>query len=333
MNLKEYDAIMEKHHKKYGSFMMAFHANLKANWLYMNYGTEDYKNLIDGDLYRPNHRRIFPDEVIFDLDTDDAKTREEVKDDIIKRFKQIGLNYNLWKTPANKYHFHMYFPYLLGVTTSERQLLKEAIFYNVLTPELIKAGKIDKQLISNTHLIRAEYGLYEKYPVKKAYKTPITLTDTPNAVPSGLIESTKQNYIKERPMIVVNKVYSSVDMPECVKSLLSEDFVARKDGRDRALFFLIWWFKATSKDKDEWLDKVYKYNKYILNNYATEYILDSKLAYRERSESNFSHKYVHDLLEEFGIKHDCKVDRRTPIVGDAHDKSIRGSGDGIGRQV
>ena len=319
MNTKAYDKLMKSYSKKYGDFVLSYHASNRARWIYVNYGTEEYYDLCT-DNTRPNHRTIFPDEIVIDIDIDDPKRISLSKRHIISRLKEMDMSYSVWKLPSGKYHIHVFFNYLnRTMPMYKRKLYKEYLLYHIVGKMYMSLGKIDRQLIGK-HSIRAEYGLYEKNVCQDTYKELVTVVDTgkANKMPIDVLKDVKRkieydkNTYKEYKSGYA-KCYGNGKTPECIKTLLSEDFSSLGDGRDRALFVLTYWFKKTSKNKEEWVDKLVKYNKYNLNNYLNPYHLKSKINYREKSKSSFSHKFVHNLLDELRIKHECKENCSTPL--------------------
>ena len=269
--------------------------------------------MFDESSQRPNHRYVFPDEIVIDIDTDDKESIKLMKNHAISRLEFMGKSYSLWKTPSGKYHIHVFFPDLFSMQKEVRKLYKVYLFKYILGEAFFRLGKVDEQLVrSSRHLIRAEYGYYEKTYPKLAYKKLIKkyLSPTEKTIPLAVTKQVMGRLSKKKDLKVEyrKEIYgSNKDVPKCVQYLLSQDFGSLGDGRDRALFFLTYWFKKTSQS--DWKEKVRRYNKYVLNNYFKEFIVESKINYRENSNSRFTHGFLHDLLNDLGVRHDCGCGR------------------------
>ena len=107
MELKKYKSLMKKYGERYGSFILAYHARPKSKWNYVNYGTKEWKDAIKFEEY-PNHRYIFPDELVIDIDTDDLSLNIETSRQVIENLNKHKFKYSLW-TPYDKHHFHIFF--------------------------------------------------------------------------------------------------------------------------------------------------------------------------------------------------------------------------------
>jgi hypothetical protein len=303
---------MKEFRERYGDFVVAYHPNPVSSWQYVNVGSPDYKLLLGRDK-TPNHRYIFPDELVLDVDVDDKKLQEESVKELIIKLNTLKLKFSLWKT-YQKHHFHLWFPEIKDLDTNIRSDIKYELINFICGRELMKKGKIDTQLISK-HLIRGEYGLYEKKYLLYINKS-LVLGDhfnLENVVPDRVKMRVFHKKSVPKNRNYDKKIYKG-ETPECVKYLLSQDFSSLKDGRDRAFFFVTWWFRENSSSFDEWKFQVEKYNKYVLNGYFNKSIVNAKISYSNKNrDRNFSHKYVHRLLDELGVKHKCDMGDETTL--------------------
>ena len=247
---------MKQYSTRYGDFVLAYHGNPKARWHYINHNTKDYKELVQYDRY-PNHRYIFPDEVIIDVDVDDLDKNLEATKYCINRLNELKLKFSLWKTYEKK-HFHIFFPELKDMETNKRSNVKEQLLEWICGAKMINYGRIDTALHSK-HLIRCEYGLYEKRFLEYRHKEYILgdIFNLDNKIPLKITMKVvkKQNAYKN---INYDVTLYKGETPKCVEYLLSQDFSSLKDGRDRAMFFLTWWFKQQEENlilmiKQRWL--------------------------------------------------------------------------------
>lgn len=309
MKTKEYDKLMKEYSDRYGSFIVSAHYTNNSRWIHVSYGSEEYDDLCYNDN-RPNHRKIFPDELVLDIDSDDLEAIKLSGQHIKSRLDHLNFSYKMWINPSKKYHFHIFFPELLTLAPAKRKMYKQALCDMIVGKSFAKKlAKIDP-LFGNQQ-IRAEYGRYEKVITMDTYKKLVCVVEGENKIPDKIHKFIKDRLEEQRnyvPPDYNTDVYGNGSNPDCIKQLLSQDFASLQDGRDRALFFLAWWFKITTKNEEEWKFKLNKYNKYVLNNYVSSYKIKLKIAYQKKNKNRrFSHKYVHDLLDELGMTHNCEL--------------------------
>ena len=335
MNTKAYDKLMKAYSERYGSFIVCGHYNIKSRWIHVNYGSSDYEDLCYNDK-RPNHRKIFPDELVLDIDSDDLEAVELSGQHIKSRLDHVKFGYDMWINPSKKYHFHLFFSELMDKSPAIRKMYKQALCDMIVGKSFAKKlAKIDP--LFGSQQIRAEYGLYEKIVTDSQYKELVHQVKSINKIPDKIHKVINDKLEEQKNYVAPEydeEIYGNDYTPDCVQQLLSQDFASLRDGRDRALFFLTWWFKKNTKDEKEWIFTLKKYNKYVLNNYANAYKLGTKITYQKRNNARgFSHKYVHELLDELGMTHNCEVPEFVSFVrgklqwGDKNNTESRRTGD------
>lgn len=260
---KRQEKIFEEHKKLYNNFKVAFHISPKHPWRYKIYRDKEYLESTQFKEIFPNHRQVFPDEVVIDLDTEDMNDYEIATHKVAGRLQEYKITYSLWDTGGKTgYHFHTTFPELKKYDHLDRVYLKKEIL-KWLTRYVPETVKVDAQLCGN-HLVRAEYGYYEKTPTKEKYKLPIESKDYgKNLIPQFMLDKLKKQ--KEERKIIKKELKNFKGEFPCIKYFESEDFVGKKDGRKRALFIIASYYKNKLSDL-ELFEKLKKYNQYLLNN-------------------------------------------------------------------
>ena len=295
--------IFDEYKKKYGNFQVVMHYTPKANWVHFNYADKKYNDYFNWSTNHPNHREIFYDEIIIDIDTKDEETHKEALKLIKKNLNAEKISYKLWNT-GNKlgHHFHIIFPELKQYDNLDLKILKTEIL-KWLTEGVQKEAKIDYQLCSK-HKVRAEYGYYEKIQTEDNYKELILEEEKGiNKIPQNILSKLTQETINNavRREFMKGKAYPNVK--PCIKYFESENFRNHKDGRKRALFIIASHYKHMMNEI-ELYEKLRQYNHYYLNDVYGDWQIKSLI---KANKGLIGCPYRMGLLKELGKGEICKV--------------------------
>lgn len=308
--------LFRKYVEKYGKFHFVYALYRPSKWkIYPDDVTKQEEETLI------NHREIFPDELVFDLDLKDAIELKKQSDYLKERLKKFQIQYVAWNSGGKcskeniANHFHTIFPELMEVEPDKRKIWKDELYKFVLGTHLT-TSKCDLQL-SSRHLIRAEFGKHERTVNYKSlieeYRLPI---EKPNKIPETWKYSIQDTIKKmnEQKTSKVEKRSANVEIFPCVAYFLSLDFGSLQDGRSRALAILCNFFYKSLGDKG--INAVKEWNDYKLNRYFSEDKINVQFNSIKRmveSGRNFGCTYTKKLLSDLGksnICSDCLIDKK-----------------------
>ena len=273
------------------SARVAYHHSPTSRWNYATIETGDPQ-------LSYNHRAVLPHEVVLDLDAATEAENFATLKKLSRRLGELKIAHSVWQTggPAG-YHVHVFMAGLKNV--SDNHLLKEIIF-EWLTQGV--EGKFDRQLLGN-HLVRMEYGKYEKAYPKDAYKLPVIGLENhfkENVVPEELwAEYRSQVIARAVKRLVPKEARVHGKMPECMRFILSEEFKAHKDCRKRALWVIAnYYHKLEDESLFDMLKTFSQYNLAIpLSDREIRGMMRKVKTHTGRRVGCF---YRHSLLKELG---------------------------------
>jgi hypothetical protein len=184
---------------------------------------------------------------------------------------------------------------------AEPKLLREKIHdYLVEGVE----GVYDKQLLGR-HLVRAEYGLYEKAYPKTVHKAPVNAENhfAVNEVPEAIWKSYREEVFKLmlRHIVPRKNVTQPGHMRPCMKYILSPEFKNHKDGGKRAMFIVASYYRAL--EDAALYELLGAFNRYNLREpYTTRQMEAVVKSVRSHPGRPVGCKFRHDLLLGLGKK-------------------------------
>lgn len=295
---------LEHYYKKYGFNFKEQCWNKYPNpWC--EYGTPQHKEYIQKHGFI-NHREIFPDEIVCDIDChseivlDDIKRQKclEVGEIISKRLEAEGYSFSYWKSGGLGVHIHLFFPELLLYSKTNRLILKK-LFWKKIAPEYLHSQEDEAHICQgNPILIQAELAPHRKGGIKTLIKQHINPED--NTFPLDVLQdyqTKKIDYIKSNDVITLNP-----DVPRAIQLLETEDFSTIRDGRNRALFVLACYW-SHFLDKDQLFMKLDKWNRYQLRGYLNNRQIRATInsVFKREKRPLFPYNYLRNLLEELQL--------------------------------
>ena len=262
---------------------VVYHPHSRIGW---GRNRKWYDGIMDCEY---NHRSILNHEVVFDFD---APTKNENWINVVsvlKVFDNQKINYSLWSTGGDGYHIHTFWDGLEQI--SRLGVMKKTIL------KMYGGGKhIDYQL-AGKHLIRTEWGLYEKLcPLREVHKTLIIDKKglSPNELPSFLFKTYVRNIKKdfEKDLKKIEGVKGNDDR---LNALMSGELKVR-DGKERVMFYLIHKLKELH-DYDDVVKKITSWYHYNGGFKMTKSQIKSKVAYHWRKKYSFSASYLDDFIK------------------------------------
>lgn len=267
---------------------LAYHPSKRSRWIYTTVSERE-----DLDY---NHRSVLQNEVVLDLD---AKTKEENFEalrKIVARLGALGIKHSVWESGGKGFHVHTFWK-RLG-TVKEQRLMKD-----LLSAWLTwrTGAKVDTQLNGN-HLVRLEYGYYEKTYPKGDRKLPINAENhfVENEIPEhlwGEYATEVLSWALRRLSPEKKKPLRGV--PICLRYIMSQEFKKHRDGTKRALFVIASYHRKLSDDA--LFELLTEYNSY----YCSEKLSDRKIkslirSVRKHKGRPVGCRYRHELLREVG---------------------------------
>jgi hypothetical protein len=271
---------------------IAYHYSPRSRWVYATIETRDRS-------IEYNHRSVLPTEVVFDLD---AATEDENFCTLKKLsgiFREYKIFNSIWHTGGKGYHIHTFWNRL--DTVSEPRLLKEKLF-EWLTNGV--EGSFDRQLLGN-HLVRMEYGKYEKAYPKEKMKLPVLIDNhfKHNEIPQCVWDDYAHDVLKYALKRLNHKPGDERDngVRPCVKYILSPEFKTHKDGAKRALFAVASYYR--NREDDKLMEILKTFNSYNLKEPYTERQLQVTIkSVRDHKGRPCGCAFRHSLLKEIGAK-------------------------------
>lgn len=279
---------------KYPDLRLAMHKSPLSKWYYTT------AKELGIDKYDYNHRDQFPDEIILDLD-DTKEKNNRARHELHIAFRDEGISYSIWSTGGDGYHIHVRWKGLEKV--SDIRTMKNFLADWLLGDVDVK---IDRQLFGK-HLVRREYGLYEKMaPKEQKYKHCVasSVFNEKNEIPDVVWKRYREHIIKYalRRMKPVKKYEKGSKRPKCVDFLLSTDFKLLKDGGKRAMFILTSYYR--NLPNEELANLLKHYNKYNLKEPLLPHqIISTIRSCRRHKGRPVGCRYRHELLRDIGAGH------------------------------
>lgn len=268
---------------------------------WQNYKTKEYDEFIKKEKF-VTQREVFYDEIIFDIDMDDALPlevavveAERIAEDISNRLKALNYAHSVWGSGGTGIHIHSFFPELSALNILDNRIMKK-VFLRALGRGYIKprsgSGKI--QLQTNT-TIQIEDAKHRKGGRKK--KLWEYQTGQPNIFDKSLFKALEE---EKQANHVLQKYFKKYDgeTPAAISFLESERFHGIKDGRDRALFILTAFYKMRGLEGDKLFNKLSDWNKRVLGNYFKPRDIKAKI---RSARPTFPLNYIITLLEDLGL--------------------------------
>lgn len=277
-----------------------------TQWL--DYGTEDFNIALKHYKY-VNHREIFPDEIVFDLDLHGDVPSSIAKERAIKlgrilaeRLKQKGFSFTFWESGGSGTHIHLFFPELLQYKGYQKTAMRK-LFYRYIGKEFIKTEETEAHIChGNPSLIQLEMAIHRK----GGKKTLIEWYDTnkENIFPLDLLNEFNN---KKTESIISKPIVLTPGTPKAIQILENEEFSNIRDGRRRALFVLSCYY-SKFMPQEQLFEKLSKWNKEKLNGHLHPQEISATVKQRYKTDNSkrplFPFHYLRDLLEEIGVQCD-----------------------------
>ena len=290
---------LEEYYTKYKkNFVVQKFGKFPCPWL--NYRTPQYKRFIEKENY-VNHREVFPDEIVFDIDMDKSMSVENAKKEsgkisaeISNRLESLGFSHSVWESGGCGHHIHLFIPSLYEMNELDRRIMKRCILktfgHGYIRPRE-SSGRVQ---IQPNIIIQLEQAHHRKGGRKKR----IYLFENGENPLSSLFDSSFKNEKEKNNHIA--KYFKEFDLkkkPAAIVFLETEQYSQIKDGRDRALFILTAYYKQFVKDK-ELFDTLHDWNKRILGNYFSQRIIRGKM---KSARPGLPVNMIIELFDELGL--------------------------------
>ncbi|MDP2692219.1 MAG: hypothetical protein Q8O88_01105 [bacterium] len=254
-----------------------------------------------------NHREIFPDEIVFDIDchggisNDAQKTKTRKLGDLLcRRLKDGGFEFTYWFSGGNGTHIHLFFEELSKYNKTHRQILKK-MFFQYIGKEFMRVPENEAHICQgNPILIQLELARHRKGGTKTLIDW--NTTDKENQFPKVIMDEfdTKKTNFASKKLYNLNP-----DVPRAIQFLENEDFATVKDGRARALFVLACYY-SHFMPAEEVIQKLMKWNHYQLRGYLNYRQIQAtvKGVYKKKERPLFPYRYLESLMNELGFQAD-----------------------------
>lgn len=292
---------------------VAFHANQRSKWEYAD--TQNMRSR------KYNHRDVLPDEVVLDFDEEELSANIYWSNKVSEQLHRLGVKHSLWTTGGKGTHIHTFWEGLDEV--AEPRDLK-----NLLADWMIEgiSVKVDRQLMGK-HLVRFEWGHYEKALPDKKFKEPVHAEDhfKYNKIPGPVFEKYKKNvvdYALRRLRWKHSGVKYKYETPCCMKYIASDEFAQHKDGGKRAMFVMASYY--SNLPNEELGPLLSRYNKYNLKKpLPKETIIGMVKSVRAHKGRKVGCRYRHELFRDIGAGHiaeKCEKEMRNKLerMEDSH---------------
>lgn len=265
--------------------------------VWTNYKSKEYVDYVE-TYGLPNHREIFPDEVVLDIDVEekDNVLLSNCLNNISKNLLDNEMDYTLWESGGDGFHFHLFFSELLNYNKFQRTIIKKEI-KKFLGKGWIRHNNVHV-CMGNPVLIQLETAKHRKGGIKKFIYRSIF---NDNKIPKEVLKkfNEKKDYYFNKKFVQKEGV-----TPKEILFLEQEDFANVKDGRNRALFVLAAYY-SKFMDDEKLFKKLKEWNKYSLNNYLSDRQIRATIkSIKREGVPLFPYRYLNDLLEELGFNID-----------------------------
>ena len=246
------------------------------------YNEQNWKHLPDCTLKFPIQRKLGKYECVFDLD-DVSEWNIQM---IPKWLKEIGFKFIAWQSGTNGLHIHFW------INLANKEAKKATVMLMAKNIETKFGIKNDSAPMGHGH-IRTEFSIH---PTKGYKKTHIMTNLTPLFYVNELSFKMKKkvaNICSYEPQSTNNSMSKDGKTPKCIRYMLSNTF---SDGRERIIFSLISWFKASGLDNFDILVKIKEWcekQNYIIS----DNVINSKI---NSSQGRVGCRFRHQLLEDLG---------------------------------
>jgi hypothetical protein len=263
------------------------------------YESKEYDDFIKKETY-VNHREVFYDELVFDIDmnkdlsTPVAKAEaKKIAFEIKEKLNAHKITHTIWETGGSGCHIHAFFPELFNYNTLDNIILKRCLLLYFAEGYIRPRNKMGKVQLQKNTLIQLEDAKHRKGGKKKMVE--LNFFDGDNVIPKIIFDIYKdekeKNHLMER--------YFKADLgnkPEAILFLENEKFQSFQDGRDRALYVLIAYYKQFFSDEDVF-KKMVEWNRSMVGNYFSERIIKAKI---RSAKPCLPVNYLIELLIELG---------------------------------
>jgi len=235
-----------------------------------------------------NHRSILRNEVVFDFDEGDIQQNSK---EVTTKFINEEINYEKFSAKYSekkgvRIHTFWNFKKCTNIPLMKRLILKHYAY-----------GKgIDYQLCGK-HLIRCEYGLYEKEYPKQNYNVLVESNevgeDRTNPIPQEVWNKYIQLCVRQ-PLKDYGRTEGISINSEVLQGLLNGG-IRVEDGRERILFFLIHQLKNI-KTFEEVCEELTKWYHYVGGVKIPAWQIRKKVQYHWDKKYRFSKDYLSNIL-------------------------------------
>lgn len=287
-------------YKKYQyNFLVQKFSDHPYPWI--NYHTIEYRDFIKEEEF-VNHREVFYDEVIYDIDMDkelnpmQARIEAgEIAKIISSRLQDDHISHEIWSSGGTGVHIQMTFEELFKLNSMDNKIMKKLILLEYgqgyIKPRQ-GSGKV--QIQANT-LIQLEHAPHRKGGKKELIKRIPFLTD--NKLDKKFYTLLEAEKVRNDLLTRYYQTKEDKEIPKAITFLENEQFVNYKDGRARALFVLTAFYKKSLKE-EQLFTKINNWNKQRLGGYFSERQIRSTI---KSTKPCLPVSYIIDLFDELGI--------------------------------
>lgn len=258
-----------------------------------------------------NHRSMLINELVIEYDEDDKELNRKLADRVHLKLREDGVEFAKWTSGNKSVHIHAF---INPKDARHLSLLKKVFLRYYGTFFVDKNNRIyeeagegrtkilpDLRLCSDTHLIRAEYGVHEK---TQQHKTLISKTKDYGKL-TEIKQEIWEEYVKQITAVTRRKITFDVNqissLPGFKYIVSSENFRLSDDGRERALFMLIHVLKGKYKDRyDEFVAYLQDWYRYSSGTKLTDEDIRRKVRYHWNRSYVITTNYLNELLESIG---------------------------------
>lgn len=291
---------LEEYFKRYKyNFVVQKFTDYPNIWL--NYKTPEYNRFIKREQF-VNHREVFKDEVIIDIDMDKDVSpsilradAERIALDIKKRINKFKWQSKAYYSGGTGIHIHLRFKGIDQLEGFNNALIKKIIIKFLAKGYINKnSNSYGKAQLSTLPTIQLEFAPHRKGGTKTIFWDE---GDEPNHVYDFLYDELKVTKENHQRFVAQLKKDLGDNKPKIIDYLESRSFANKNDGTKRALFVLTAYYKQYYDNEDVNL-LLNKWNKDVLGNKLHDREIKSTL---KSTKPGFLANYVNDLLDDIGI--------------------------------